>query len=297
MTLDDRARRASEGVREKVAEADLQLFAAGMPSGAAATRPALASRVLAFAGAFALVVMALGMAVVQMNMVAGEGTTRATEPPTPTITQPPPVTTTITETTPSTAPPTTQAAPETTVAEAADTTPPDLQITSPADGEEVESHLVNFAGITEPGAKVTRGKFEADVDPEGNWSLVLVVSEGTTNVVFTAIDEAGNESQASVSVVYEPAVEEEPEGEFTAYATFGECEEDPPYDEYYGTAAPEARITITSPYGGATTHADGEGNWFKRVEFPEAPKGKLFEVTVKDDLGNKKTFSFVAKGV
>ncbi|MFQ5967162.1 MAG: hypothetical protein ACE5MI_06075 [Acidimicrobiia bacterium] len=298
-SLDERARRSAEAVHEAVADADLRLLEAGIPTGAAGVRPALATRVLAFGGAFALVVMAVGLAVVQMNMFASEGQPVGTEPPAPTVVEPPPVTTSVVEETPTTSPPPTAAPttapPETTIVEIADTIPPALEITSPADGESVASHLVTFAGITEPGATVTRGKFEATVDAEGNWSLVLVVSEGITSVTFTATDEAGNESHASVKVSYEAPKEEEPGGEFTAFATFGECLEDPPFDEYYGTAAPEAKITITSKYGSGSTFADAEGNWFKKVTFAGAPKDKPFEVTVKDDLGNKKTFSFVAK--
>lgn len=80
---------------------------------------------------------------------------------------------------------------------------------------------------------------------------------------------------------------------FSAEARYGSCEEDPPYDEYSGTAAPGATVTVTSPWNAtATTTADGSGQWFLRVEFPDAPVGEVFQVTTTD--GSSRTvFDFV----
>ncbi len=74
--------------------------------------------------------------------------------------------------------------------------------------------------------------------------------------------------------------------DFSAWARYGSCEEDPPYDEYSGTATAGATITITSPYSApAQTAADGSGDWFLRVEFPTAPVGTPFTVTASDGTG------------
>jgi len=70
---------------------------------------------------------------------------------------------------------------------------------------------------------------------------------------------------------------------FSATPRYGTCEEDPPYDEYSGTATPGATITITSPHSAPVqTVADGSGHWFIRVEFPAAPLGSPFTVTAGD---------------
>ncbi|MDW3218724.1 MAG: hypothetical protein R8F63_08935 [Acidimicrobiales bacterium] len=80
---------------------------------------------------------------------------------------------------------------------------------------------------------------------------------------------------------------------FTAQARYGSCEEDPPYDEYSGTAAPGATITVTSAYNATTqTTADGNGDWFVRVEFPTAPVDEHFDVTVGDGTDSQ-VFDFV----
>jgi len=96
---------------------------------------------------------------------------------------------------------TTETAPETATAttRAQDTTPPALRVTSPKDGATVDDAFVVFEGTTEPGARVLSGRFEADVDESGDWTLSLVVLPGPNGAVFTAIDNAGNE--ASVRLV------------------------------------------------------------------------------------------------
>ncbi len=84
-----------------------------------------------------------------------------------------------------------------------------------------------------------------------------------------------------------------PSSSFTASALYGSCAEDPPYDEYSGKATPGATITAVSPYSGsASTVADASGDWWMRVEFPTAPLGQHFDVTVGDGI-SATTFDFV----
>ena len=206
-SLDERARRSSGALREAVEEAELRLLDAGLPRGTAASRPALASRVLAFAGAFAVVLLGLGMAIVQLSMFADQSVTTVVEPsPAPPVTAEPPLPSSFAPSPATSAPPSDSTVPAGPVQTQADTEPPLLVITFPAEAQTVESEVVRFAGVTEPGATVTRGKYEADVDTEGNWSLVLVVGEGTSTVTFTATDEAGNGTTASVTLSPEIAV-------------------------------------------------------------------------------------------
>ncbi len=80
---------------------------------------------------------------------------------------------------------------------------------------------------------------------------------------------------------------------FTASARYGTCAEDPPYDEYSGTSAPGATITVSSPHSVfAAVESDLLGNWWIRVEFPTAPLGEHFTVTVSDGTSSQ-DFDFV----
>ncbi|MGF1668359.1 MAG: hypothetical protein ACFCVC_19025, partial [Acidimicrobiia bacterium] len=201
-----------------------------------------------------------------------------------------------------------------TTATTLDTTPPPITITDPADGTETEEPRITFRGSTEPGASVFAGDFEATVAADGTWSIVLVLSPGETTARFVAVDAAGNEASASVTVTLivpepettttttkpkddpatttttKPAQEEV--APFTAVASFGVCAEVPPWDIYSGTGQPGTVVQITSPYGSGSTVVGSGGTWEVKVFFPDAPIGKPFDVTVKDELGRNKSFGF-----
>jgi hypothetical protein len=83
-----------------------------------------------------------------------------------------------------------------------------------------------------------------------------------------------------------PTTDAKPTVEFTAFATFGSCGEEIPYDIYYGTANPGAKVRVESEYGSGYVHAGPEeGHWELRVEFPEAPVGETFVVRVSTAQG------------
>jgi len=86
---------------------------------------------------------------------------------------------------------------------AADTSPPALQILSPKDGATVTSRVVEFSGVTERGAEVFSGPYEADTDEAGDWSLNLVLAPGKNGAAFTARDDAGNETTVRIVVTYD----------------------------------------------------------------------------------------------
>ena len=104
--------------------------------------------------------------------------------------------------------PTTTEAPTTTNAPTtiSDTTPPSLRVTSPEDGAILDERAVTFRGTTEPGATVTSGPFEANVDDDGSWSLLLVLAPGPNGAIFTATDDAGNATSVRMEVSYEAPV-------------------------------------------------------------------------------------------
>lgn len=294
--LDTRARRAAGNLKAVMSEAELSSVAPGTP---ARRRILLAILRPAWIIALLLIGSAVGVA-----MVLDSSPTPTTEAPVATTTVV--VTTTVAPTvTTEPAPPTTAAAvvpvaPTTTVA--ADTEPPLLEVTSPEDGAELEEKTITFAGVTEPGARVFAGKYEADVDSEGNWDIVLILGEGKTVARFVARDAAGNESEASVTVYYvpptttttEPTKTTEPElAAFTANQTYGSCSETPPYDVFYGSGQPGSWIDITSEYGSAELQVGENGQWERKVFFETAPAGTPFGVRIADQYGRVAEFEFV----
>lgn len=83
---------------------------------------------------------------------------------------------------------------------------------------------------------------------------------------------------------------------FTAAAQYGSCEEPIPYDNYSGTAAAGATVTITSPWSASrTTTADAEGHWAMQVTYEAAPVGEPFTVTAASG-GSSVNLSFVRTG-
>jgi hypothetical protein len=212
-------------------------------------------------------------------------------PPIVTETTEAPATTTTTSTT--------EAPASTTSTTQADTTPPPLTITSPKEDEHFEVDVIEFKGTTEPGATVFAGQYEAKVDAEGNWSIVLVLSPGANGARFIATDPAGNQTEARVTVHYDlpettTTTTKAPKDEikFTAYNVFGVCDDSPPFDVYWGTAPPGTPISVESEYGSGSTTANEKGDWELKVYFPEAPADKEFTVKVKDNKGNKFYFGF-----
>jgi hypothetical protein len=92
--------------------------------------------------------------------------------------------------------------------------------------------------------------------------------------------------------------DEDPSGEppdrdvsFTAYFTYGESTENPPFEEYFGSAPGESEIEITSAYGSGETVTELDGYWHLTVEFPTAPVGQPFAVTITNEAGSA-TYQF-----
>ncbi len=285
--LDDRARRASDNLKAAVDQAPLLLArrtlgdSAGKRMGAI-LRPAWLAALLVLGSA-------VGFALVVEPTVI--------EPTTSTTTT---VETTTTATTEATFPTTTESP---AVVPGPDLTPPPIAITSPEDGAVFEEKILEFVGTTEPGALVLAGPYEATVDSEGNWRITLVLSVGPNQARFVARDEAGNEAEARITIVYSPPVTttvpatttttKQEFAPFDANATFGTCSDEPPFDVYYGVGEPGSTVFVQSEFGLGTTTVNGEGHWEIKVFFAEAPPEQGFPVKVIDEFGRKETFEFV----
>ncbi len=214
-----------------------------------------------------------------------------------------------------------EAQPTTPPATVATVPPLELAVTGPANDSVVEVDLVMFHGTVTPGATVTVAGAKAAV-AEGEWFIGLPISEGTHELKFVATRDGATTSETVVvhRVVVttttapppppppppepaepkheEPAEEpkeepnEEPVVEWSANQKYGSCDEDLPYDKFYGTAPAGTKIIVESPYGSGFTYADDHGEWFVRVEFPEAPPNEPFEVWVHSEVGEA-SFRFV----
>lgn len=294
MTLDDRGRRAAQNLKHKVNEAPLLLLERGVPG---ARIPGRQSRLLSFAGAFAAVVLLVGLTVVQVDLFAPQRETSTTSDTFPVSTLP---TTTTTEASPTTTAGTipTTLPPETFPTPAiADDTAPALTITFPENGAKVAEKLLRFEGTTEPGAVVAAGPYSAEVDEAGHWSIVLMLNPGGNLASFTSTDTAGNVAEASISIVYEAAIPPKDDPlpvEFAASQKWGSCSESPPYDEFSGMAKPGSRVSIVSSFGSGSTTVAASGEWYLKVFFEAAPYGKTFEVKAKDEFGNRVFFEFTS---
>lgn len=186
-----------------------------------------------------------------------------------------------------------------------DEDPPDIVILHPEDGQHFEEKRIAFEGKTEPGAKVFAGKYEADVDGDGNFRIVLILQEGGNLATLKAVDDAGNEATASVKAYYDvpketsdpgedkPKEADEPKEEgFTAHQKFGSCGEDLPYDKWYGTGEPGTKIWVVSDFGEGSTTVGENGEWHLRVDFPESPCNDTFGVVLETDKGHRKVYEF-----
>jgi hypothetical protein len=186
----------------------------------------------------------------------------------------------------------------------ADTQPPVIEILSPAEGAVFTHKELVFEGVTEPGAMVWAGPYQAEVSPDGTWRIVLYLAKGSNTVKIKAVDAAGNMGFDTVTVSYQPPVTEQPKEEpkeepaahFSAFQKFGSCGEDPPYDVFWGTTRPGGWVKVMSEYGYGKVWADANGQWELTVFFPQAPVGKPFRVKVLDSDGNYQKFEFVRTG-
>ena len=176
--------------------------------------------------------------------------------------------------------------------EIVDTDPPDLKITSPENGATVSTKELKFEGQVEPGAIVKAAGYQADVNADGYWSIVLWLEPGGNIATIKAFDEAGNMSEATVKVFFEA-----PAGEhaFTANQQYKASAANPPYDVFYGTGRPGTTITASSEFGSGSTTVNEKGKWEMKVKFPTAPYYQWFAVKIADSDGNSKNFEFKSK--
>src|SRR6266702_3808197 len=83
-----------------------------------------------------------------------------------------------------------------------DTVSPSILITTPADGTTTDRPVISVSGITEPAVALVVNGIVVAVGADGNFSVDVALHPGTNVVRATATDRAGNQANATVTVVF-----------------------------------------------------------------------------------------------
>ncbi len=83
-----------------------------------------------------------------------------------------------------------------------DTVSPSILITTPADGTTTDRPVISVSGITEPAVALVVNGIVVAVGADGNFSVDVALHPGTNVVRATATDAAGNQANATVTVVF-----------------------------------------------------------------------------------------------
>lgn len=169
-----------------------------------------------------------------------------------------------------------------------------VRITSPADGAQVlEGSTVLVTGEATAGLAVLVNGHAVDWVDGTHWAVVVPLEPG-----WNAIRAKGYLAETKVAIdtveVHRGELVVVP---FTVTQMYGSCSEDPPYETFFGTATPNGKVWVQSPYGEKTVFADADGHFEVTIHFSGVPVGKTFEVSVKDyDKHEYRYFSFTYTG-
>lgn len=81
-----------------------------------------------------------------------------------------------------------------------DKEPPELSVSEPINSASFNEPQITVKGTTETGAEVAINDRFAPVDGNGNFSLVMTLTEGQNSLLVKAVDEAGNQTEITLSV-------------------------------------------------------------------------------------------------
>jgi uncharacterized membrane-anchored protein len=84
--------------------------------------------------------------------------------------------------------------------------PPQLALSSPADGATTNASSAWISGTTEPGAVLSVNGFAVSPGPSGSFGVLVALTPGVNGVNVTAWDRAGNRATRLVSVTYNDPV-------------------------------------------------------------------------------------------
>lgn len=169
-----------------------------------------------------------------------------------------------------------------------------VAITGPGDGTTVlDGSSVQVSGTATAGLTVLVNGLSVDWLDSTTWKVNVPLAAG-----WNTIAAKGYQGDTKVAIdtikVHLGEIVIVP---FTVNQVYGSCAENPPYETFHGTATPNGRVWVQSPYGEKSVYADGEGNFEVTIHFEGVPSGKTFEISVKDyDKHEYKYFSFTYTG-
>lgn len=79
-----------------------------------------------------------------------------------------------------------------------------LTVTQPADNSIISADKVEVRGCTSPGAVVSVNGELAEVDEEGDFTMMVVLEEGPNIIEVIASDLEGNEESRTLVIIYVP---------------------------------------------------------------------------------------------
>ncbi len=85
-----------------------------------------------------------------------------------------------------------------------DTVSPDLEITKPDDGSEVDEQELEVSGRTEPSARILVNERVIIVNQDGEFVEQVILQEGENEINVVAEDSAGNTEEVTLTVTYTP---------------------------------------------------------------------------------------------
>jgi phage-related protein len=86
-----------------------------------------------------------------------------------------------------------------------DDEPPELEITEPVDGANItlrKNQLTTIKGTTEENAKIELNGRLVYASADGSFSTTYQLNEGDNQLLFKAIDEAGNTTEKTIKVTF-----------------------------------------------------------------------------------------------
>ena len=158
----------------------------------------------------------------------------------------------------------------------ADTTPPALQVVYPKNGATVTSRVIEFSGVTERGASVASGPYDADTDGDGDWALNLVLAPGANGASFTARDAAGNKTTVRIVVNYDP-----PQSTTTTTEPSSTTAK-PPSGATTTTKAPSTTTTTKAPSSGYSSQWPADSGGSRNVESWRADVARYWDANKVD---------------
>lgn len=158
-----------------------------------------------------------------------------------------------------------------------------LTMTQPIDESIINTDKVEVIGVTVPNAVVSVNGNLAEVDAEGNFTMMVVLEEGPNLIEVIASDSEGNQESHTLVIINVPS--ETTETGFFLTVTQPDDNSTTTSDkvEVKGLTSPGVVVTVN----GNLAEVNEEGNFTMMVVLEEGPN--LIEVIASDSEGNQES--------